>query len=192
MRNGLISKQLSSQPHALGVLTQKKTAMRLTVFLVFLFFGASHAGAQKFMQIERINRAKTEKIPRNTELTYQIMGDEYWYTNTVRDYLVEDDLIQFEDRFVNINNITAFRYEREWPTVVKTQLRNLGLGWSVLALIGTLTDNNPDTNYQWSDAAVTASAFGLSFAFEPLFKKKVVKFGGKKRLRLVDLRFKDY
>lgn len=170
----------------------KNKAMRLIFFFLLLLFGASQATAQKFLQIERLNRAKTEKIPRNTELTYRIMGDDYWYTNTTRDYLVEDNLIQFEDRFVNINDITAFRYEREWPSIAKTQLRNLGLGWSVLALIGTLTDNDPDTNYRWSDAAVTAAAFGLSFTFEPLFQEKVVRFGKKKRLRLLDMRVKDY
>lgn len=166
--------------------------MRVIVSLILLLFGASQATGQKFLQIERINRAKTEKIPRNTELTYRIMGDDYWYTNTIRDYLVEENLIQFEDRFVNINDIKAFRYEREWPTVAKTQLRNLGLGWSVLALIGTLTDNDPTTNYRWSDAIVTAGAFGLSFTLEPLFKEKVVTFGKKKRLRLVDMRIRDY
>jgi hypothetical protein len=166
--------------------------MRLFVLLLFLSALVVPASAQKFLQIEKRGRAKTEKIPLNTELTYRILNDDYWYTNTTRDYLVEENLIAFEDRFVNINDITAFQYQREWPTVAKNQIRNFGLGWSALALIGTLTDNDPSTNYQWSDAIITAGCFGLSFSFEPLFRKKTVHFGKSKRLRLVDLRFKDY
>lgn len=166
--------------------------MRLLLSVALFFVSVSLLPAQKFLQIERINKAKTEKIPLNTELTYRILGDDYWYTNTTRDYLVADNLIAFEDRFVNIQDITAFRYERQWPTIAKNQSRNFGLAWSVLALIGTLTDNNPDTNYRWSDAAITAGFLGISFTFEPLFQEKVVKFGKKRRLRLIDLRFKDY
>lgn len=166
--------------------------MRLLLSVALFLVSVSLLTAQKFLQVERINKAKTEKIPLNTELTYRILDDDYWYTNTTRDYLVAENLIAFEDRFVNIQDITAFRYTRQWPTIAKNQSRNFGLAWSVLALIGTLTDNNPDTNYRWSDAAVTAGFFALSFTFEPLFKEKVVKFGKKRRLRLVDLRFKDY
>lgn len=103
--------------------------MRLFVLLLFLSALVVPASAQKFLQIEKRGRAKTEKIPLNTELTYRILNDDYWYTNTTRDYLVEENLIAFEDRFVNINDITAFQYQREWPTVAKNQIRNFGLGW---------------------------------------------------------------
>lgn len=167
--------------------------MRLiTAFFFLAMLCPLYLPAQKFLQIERKGSAKTKKIPLNTELTYRILNDDYWYTNTTRDYLVEENLIAFEDRFVNINDITSFQYERSWPTIAKNQSRNFGLAWSALALIGTLTDNDPDTNYEWSDAIITAGCIGISFTFEPLFQHKVVKFGGTKRLRLVDLRFKDY
>ncbi|NRB61664.1 MAG: hypothetical protein HRU40_01295 [Saprospiraceae bacterium] len=167
--------------------------MRIIITLFTIFFLFPHAvSAQKFLQIERKGSARTKKIPLNTELTYRILGDDYWYTNTTRDYLTDVDLIAFEDRFVNINDIRSFKNERNWPTVAKTQTRNFGLAWSALALIGTLTDNDPETQYEWSDAIITAGCFGLSFTFEPLFKNKITKFGDKKRLRLVDLRFKDY
>ena len=145
--------------------------------------------AQKVLQIEKFGNPYTEKINIGSFLTYQVKNDDIWYQGYIRDLRIEQNVIEFDDRFVNIDNITAFQFERKWPRQIGTQLAFAGLAWSGWALVGTLTDGNPDTNYRWSDAVVTGAAAGVGLTLPLVWGKGTVKFGKRKRLRMVDIRF---
>jgi len=147
--------------------------------------------AQRVMQIETYGSPKTEKIYPGTEITYRLRNDDIWYTGYIEDFMVRENVIVFPDRFINVDSITALRFQRSWPDKVGSTLLTFGAGWSVFAAIGTATDGNPDTRYQWSDAIVTASSAGIGFALPRLFRNRKVKINSrKKRLRLLDLNFK--
>jgi len=162
--------------------------MRLFAILICccFFHGIS---AQKVLQIEKFGDPKTEKINIGSFLTYQIKNDDIWSQGYIRDLRISQNVIEFDDRFVNINDITAFQYQRKWPKQVGTQLALFGVAWSAYALIGTLTDNNPDTNYRWSDAILTGASAGIGLTLPLVFKKKTIRFGERRRLRMVDITF---
>ncbi|MEO1653405.1 MAG: hypothetical protein AAFU64_07670, partial [Bacteroidota bacterium] len=86
-----------------------------------------------------------------------------------------------------INNISALKYERGWPSFAQTTIGSFGLAWSGFALVGTLTDGDPDSNYRWSDAMVTGTSLLIALTLPKLFGTKKVKFGKRKRLRKIDL-----
>lgn len=162
--------------------------MRLILILCCgLFFQPIFA--QKVLQIETFGDPITEKISIGSFLTYQIKDDDIWYEGYIRDLRLDLDVIELDDRFVNINDIQAFRYKRNWPRKVGTQLALFGVAWSGFALIGTLTDGNPDTNYRWSDAAVTGAAAGIGVSLPLVFEKRTLKFGKRRRLRMLDITF---
>lgn len=152
-----------------------------------LLLGIPRAEAQKVLQMEKSGSYKTQKIYIGEEITYRLHGDDYWYHSAIRDLLVDEKLIVFHDRYVHMDSIAAFRWDRNGMRAIGKQLFWFGLGWSGYAAIGTVTDGNPDTNYRWSDAIVTGSSWLLSLISPKLFRYKKRKFGKRRRLRMLDL-----
>ena len=145
---------------------------------------------QKFLQIEKSGSLRTQKIPVGEVLTYRLDGDDTWYTGEIVRLLPEDSIVLFHNRFVEVGQINAFRYARRAPASLSQSLFWFGMGWSALAIVGTATDDVgklgvPD--YRWSDAVVTGTSVGASWLLPRLFKYRYVRFGHKKRLRILDL-----
>ncbi len=160
----------------------------LRFFLLLLGFiplGSVHA--QKVLQIERLGSARTQKLSIGTVLTYQLHGDPIWYSGEIINLLPEDSIVLFHNRYIKVDKIRAFRWELGWPRSVSRQLLWFGAGWSGFALIGTATDGNPDTHYEWSDAAVTGTSVATSWLLPKLFKYRKMRFGKNRRLRALDL-----
>lgn len=166
--------------------------MRLTfTFLLLIGFISTPVWGQKVLQIERYGKARTEKIFIGEELNYKLKGEKEWRQGYIEDFLVDEKLIVFGDRYVKIDEIAAFRNYRPWTKAAKLTFFWFGTGWSLFAAVGTWTDGDPSTHYRWSDAFVTGTSWFLAFVIPTVFKYRVIKFGTRKRLRLLDLRFKE-
>jgi hypothetical protein len=152
-----------------------------------LLLGIPGAKAQKLLQMERAGSYKTQKIYIGEEITYRLHGDDYWYHSAIRDLLVDEKIIVFHDRYVHMDSIAAFRWDRNGMRAIGKQLFWFGLGWSGYAAIGTVTDGNPESNYRWSDAIVTGGSWLLSLIAPKMFRYKKRKFGKRRRLRMLDL-----
>lgn len=155
--------------------------------LVVLTLLLPAARAQKVLQMEKVNSPKTEKMYIGDEFTYQLKNDDYWYHSAIKDLLVDEKIIVLHDRFIHMDSIAAFRWERTRINALGRQFFWFGLGWSGFALVGTLTDGNPDSNYRWSDAGVTALSGLLGLIVPKVFRYKTRKFGKRRRLRMLDL-----
>lgn len=164
--------------------------MRIVLLLFIGLFISSVAWSQKVLQIERYGKARTTKLFIGDPVYYRVKGDEVWHSGYIDDLLIERNVIALEDRYVNLGDIEAFRYYQPWAKAAGISLYTFGAAWSGFALIGTLTDNDPSTNYRTSDAVVSAVSVGLGFAVERLFYRKKIRFGERKRLRMLDLSFK--
>lgn len=145
--------------------------------------------AQKVLQIERYGSPKTQKIYIGDPLYFQLKSDDYFRLAYIEDMRPQDSLLVLADRYVNIYDIAALRYERSWPRAAGYSFFLFGAGWSGIAAIGYATDRNPDTSYRWADAIVTLSSWSLAFALPKLFANKTIKLGDRRRLRLLDLDF---
>ncbi len=160
-----------------------------SAFFILLFF-VSSLSAQKVLQIERSGKAKTDKFYVGQQLTFQLKSKDYedeWLNAVIEDLLVEDSVLLLGPRYVHIRSLKAFKFERRWPQVANKTLLTFGAGWSGLAFVGTLTDNNPDTSYRWSDAVVSGTSILIGTALPALFRTKKIKFNKRKRLRMLDL-----
>ncbi len=160
-----------------------------STFFIALFLFSS-LSAQKVLQVERSGKAKTEKFYIGQPLTFQLkkqVDKDEWFTAVIEDLLVEDSVIVLGPRYLHIRNLKAFKFERNWPQVANKTMLTFGVSWSGFALVGTLTDNNPDTNYRWSDAVVSGTAILVGTALPALFKTRKIKFGKRKRLRMLNL-----
>lgn len=164
-------------------------------FLPFLilpfFFISGHLFAQNVLQIEKYGSAKTKKIFIGEELEYRLKGTDEWRLGVIERLIPEQEIIVFGDRYINMKEIEALRYRRGWAKASRQIFFFFGAGWSGFALIGTATDGNPSTNYQWSDALVTGVSWLTAWLIPKIFKYKTVKLGKRRWLRMLDLSFKN-
>ena len=91
------------------------------------------------------------------------------------------------NRYIQLSNIQKLRYARSWTRAFGTSLFWFGVSWSGFALVGTATDGNPDTQYEWRDVIVTSTSWLLAWAVPKIFKYRTFTFGKRKRLRMLDL-----
>ena len=158
------------------------------VFVMALLTFALPGSAQQVMQIETYGKARTKKIYPGQTIQYRLKNQKNdWLTGAVESYRMEERLVVLTDRYVHVDSIAALRYDRRWSKAVGTQMFWFGAAWSAFAAIGALTDGDPSSNYEWSDAAVTGGFWLGSFLTPRLFRYRYYKMDGRHRLRLVDL-----
>lgn len=159
------------------------------LFLLGISLSASPAHAQKVLQIEKYGQAKTEKIYIGTGIEYRLKDSKEWRYAVIEGLNTDQNLIVLADRYLDPEKIDAFRYYRPNIKRLGIQVMTFGVAWSGYALIGTAFDRDPSTHYRLSDGIVTAAALASGFSITQLFKYKKVRFGKRKRLRMVDITF---
>ncbi len=144
---------------------------------------------QKVLQIERYGSPVTQKLFIGDALTYRMEGDELWYDGYIEDILVEEKIVLLGQRYLPLDTIAALRWDRTGPRVIGASLLVFGAGWTGSALIGKLTDGDPDTEYNARDAAIGGTSMLLGLGIPRLFRYKKIRMGRRFRLRLLDLNF---
>ena len=164
----------------------------MRIFLLFpLLLMTANLLGQRVLLIEKNNSARTTKIYAGDYIQYRVVGEEDWFSAQI--YELRDDVqaVVFTDRYVPISDISMMRQGRPWARNIGYMLMTFGAAWSGFAALGTLTDGDPDTNYRWSDAAVTGISVGTGLLLPALFGSRRLRFGENQslRLRIVDISF---
>lgn len=160
------------------------------LLLTISFFCFHTLSAQKVLQLEKYGNPKTKKIHIGEVLTYRLAEDDHFTTAYLEDIRVEDGLLQMGEYYVKVDDIAELRYERGWAKAAGPSLFWFGIGWSGFSFLGNTFDGDDTTNYSFQDAGVTLTSLGFSYLIPRIFKYKRIKIGKRKRLRLLDLRFK--
>ncbi len=157
----------------------------MRLFGLILFLGISNlVFGQKFLQIEKYGSPKVKKFYIGDDLTYRIKGDKTWYTGTIQDLIIAEDIILFENRFVKMGDITMMRKRLGWSQKIGTQLYIFAGSWlffsGTAALVGWW-------EVRWDTAIIAGSALVTGFLIKKIFKYKKYKFGKRRRLRMLDI-----
>lgn len=163
--------------------------MHLFLSLVLSLCCLATLSAQKVLQIERYGSPRTTKLYIGDELTFKVYGDDMWRTRYLEDLIIDRNVVVLDDRYINMKDIEALKYQRGWTKPIQVSLYTFGTAWSVFALIGTLTDGNPDTRYRASDAIVSGVSLSMGWSIQQLFGTNIIRFGKRRRLRMLDLTF---
>lgn len=147
--------------------------------------------AQRILLIEKANSPQTTKLYVGDYIQYRVAGDKDWYGDRLYDLREDVQALVFPDRYVPIADIRTIRQGRAWAKNIGLLLVTFGLSWSGFAAVGTATDGDPDTNYRWSDAAVTGVSVGTGLLLPVVFGTRKLRFGENERLRLriIDISF---
>ncbi len=162
-----------------------------SIILLFLIIGSLTAGfGQKILQIEKYGKTKVQRFYIGDELTYQLKGDKKtWYNGTITDLLVDDNIILFDNRMVNLKDIAVIRTFKTagLSKSLSRQLYAFALSFGGFSVLATLVG-------WWELTAFTAIAVGSALVagwlVRQIFKWKNHKMGKRKWLRMLDLTFK--
>ena len=159
--------------------------MRLILILLFCYSLPSVLPAQKFIQLEKANRAQTSKFYVGQEFTYRLKGETEWFTSTITDVQMDSQLVAFDWKRMPVANIEAIRLQHAGI------LRGLGpsfmifgASWGGFSLIGAAFD---DYKLTAGTAIVTGTGLASGFLLHQIFKNKKVKMGERRRLRAMEV-----
>lgn len=159
--------------------------LRLLFFLFFSLFFLQENAAQKFIQLEKSNRARTDKFFVGQEFTYRLKGKTEWYTSSITDVQMDSQRVAFDWKFVPIGDIEAVRLH--YPGFVRSigpALMIFGASWAGFSLIGAAFDN-----YKLTAGTAIVSGTGLAsgFILHQIFRNKRIKINARRRLRAVEV-----
>ncbi len=140
--------------------------------------------AQKVLLIEKYGKAKTKKIYVGDEISYRLKGENGFRLGYIEDLRTDTNLIVLGRGYLSLEQIDAFQYDLRAPRIIGTTFMVFGLSWSFFAGVADLA--NLGYTYSASDAIVSGTSLALGFTISR-FKKKTIRFGKRRRLRIVDL-----
>ncbi len=158
---------------------------RLFLLFPLLLILGTPLAAQKMLILEKYGSAKVKKFYVGDELQYKLYDFPGFRTAVLEDIRVEDNLLVFPKQYVSPDEIEAFRYDINWGKPVGRSLMYFGLGWSFFAGVADLT--NLGYEYTWGDAVVSGTALLSGFLISKLVKHKTIRFGKRRRLRVIDV-----
>jgi hypothetical protein len=138
--------------------------------------------------MEKYGTLKTKRYYMGDKMTYRLINDKTWYQAKLEDIRVEDNIVIFNNRYVELKEIMAIKtyHNRAWSQKIGGSLMVFGTSWSLFAAGGMLVDNDRFA-YRWSDAAVTSTSILSGLLIRQLFKSNTYKMGKRKWLRLLNI-----
>lgn len=143
------------------------------------------SSAQKFLQLEKANRAKTIKLYVGEDLTYRLKGSTEWITSTITNVQMDSQLVALDWKPVPVGQITAVRLQyAPFLRTLGPMFMIFGASWAGFSLVGAAFDN-----YKLNAGTAIVSGAGLAsgFILHQIFKHKPVRLGERRRLRAVEV-----
>ncbi len=165
---------------------EKTISMHLsTLFSIACFLTATALPAQKFLQLEKTNRAKVEKFYAGQALTFRLKGDPEWLTENIVDVQMDSQRVAFELTRARVTDFDAVRLE--YPGILQNTgpaLMIFGAAWGGYSLIGAAFD---DYQLTAGTAIVTGTGLLSGYILYRIFKNRDINLNDRKRLRAVEV-----
>lgn len=171
-------------------------AMRNTLLILLFSVIAFNVFGQKYLQLEKLNRADTRKYFPGDEITFQLNNGQ-WYTRVIDDISYERQFILFPKGHVAVDSIVAFRSFKpaRWSKSLGNQFYNFAAVWMVYSLIDQAVSG--DSFDPGVVLVVPATGAATGFLIKKLFKHRTYRIKRNKagevtrwRLRAMDLTVK--
>lgn len=164
----------------------KFTRLSSYYILALLFVGlAQFASAQKFLQLELPGDPIAIKYYEGFAITYQLADyPDDWITSRIKTIDVDNNMLVFDDGFVNIKDITHVQRSRGWVKALGISLNTFGVSWLTF---GGLSAAFSDYEFGWDTAVIGGVSLGLGYVLKKWLYKKKYKIGKNARLRMLDI-----
>lgn len=145
------------------------------------------ARAQPAVQFERSGTYKTVKFFEGDVMTFKLKSDKrQWYRETIEQIYVDEGLVQFENRAIFIDSISAIRVGNASGFVrgASAGLVTFSYAWGFWTLV-SLAYGDP---LAWSTVIIGAGSYLVGKLLKLTFFR-IHKLSNRKRLKLIDLTF---
>ena len=159
----------------------------MRLYLSFLLLGlfSGLLPAQKFIQLEKTNRAKTLKFYAGQDFTYRLKGETEWFTSTITDVDMEAQTVSFDFKPVPIGSIEAVRLQHAGILRgIGPALMVFGASWAGFSLIGAAFD---DYKLTAGTAIVSGGSAGAGYLLHRIFFIFIIKLNERRRLLAVEV-----
>lgn len=163
----------------------KTTIMRLLLLFASCWLLPLTATAQKFLQLEKANKAQTIKFYKGEDITYRLKGNTEWYTSTITDVQMDSQRIALDLKYLPVSDIAAIQLH--YPGILRSlgpMFMIFGASWAGFSLVGAAFDEYKLTA---STAIVSGTGLASGFILHQVFKHKRVKTSERRRLRVVEV-----
>ena len=162
----------------------------LCLFLSFPIF----LDGQVFFQLERANTTKVKRYSIGDVITFRTDEyNEHWLTGKIVNILPDDNALVFYDKIMYLDEMTHFRYQRDWARITGNTLMRFGVAWLSFAGIieGLRRLDAIETQYEFgTDTAIIGlSALTTGFLTKKLWQTAMVKLNNRNRVRILDIQF---
>lgn len=158
------------------------------LFFVFFVLTLAALHGQKTLILEKRGTTKTKRFYEGDDITYRLKGEKTWETATIVRMIPGQNILVLDKIYVKIDEIDALlKYKsRRRTTGLGSQLYVFGTAWVAYTAIDDLVVSERTTDWE-AAAYVGGTSFLVGTLLQLLPKKKTIKLGKKRRLRLLDL-----
>lgn len=158
---------------------------QVVLLLLALLPFSPGVSAQKFVQLEKANKARTIKFYQGQDITYRLKGNTEWYTSTITDVQMDSQRVALDLKYLPVSDIAAIRLQ--YPGILRSlgpMFMIFGASWVGFSLVGAAFDH-----YKLNAGTAIVSGTGLAsgFILHQIFKNKRVALGERRRLRAVEV-----
>lgn len=159
----------------------------ILLFALFVLTAAS-LEAQKTLILEKRGTTKTKRFYEGDEITYRLKGEDVWETATIIQMIPSQNILVLDKLYIKVDEISALlkRKNRRVTNGLSSQLYVFGTAWITYTAIDDLVVSERRTDWE-AAAYVGGTSFLVGTLLRLLPKKKIIKLGKKRRLRLLDL-----
>lgn len=164
-------------------------ALALTCILWLILCVA--ASAQKYLQLERAGSLKTIRFTEGDMLTFRLRDDDKgWYERMILSIDTKTNRIIFPDVVVHIDSIDAIRLNKK-AVVSQILGTTLQVGGVNIILFTAYYSIFQDVDLEWASLASGAANIVVGTILKKLFRHKTFRISDRKRVRLLDLYFRE-
>jgi p-aminobenzoyl-glutamate transporter AbgT len=160
--------------------------IRQNILLIICFFCFNYVNGQQFLQIETINDPQTQKYNLGETIKIKKKDSNEWQSIRMLKFLYNDNVIVYDEGFLNINDIEAIRETRPVVNILSKMMMTFGAVWLVYGGLSGQLDRDPVSGY--ADLAIGTSSLVAGWGIGKAFYKRDYKIGSRYKLRLLDLR----
>ncbi len=167
----------------------------LNTYLIILLcaFVSRLGSAQKFIQLELPGDPIAFKYFEGSSIAYKLADyPEDFFNKTIQTIDIDNELLVFDDGFIEVSEITHIRRFRPWAKALGYSLNTFGVVWLGYGALGAAFAEddgfgNEGTRFGWDTAVIGGTALLTGWILRKWLYKKDYKIGKHARLRMLDI-----
>lgn len=171
----------------------KLTILKISFVFSLIILAIQFSTAQKFIQLELPGDPIAFKYFEGSSIAYKLADyPDDFFNKVIRTIDIENELLVFDDGFIEVSEITHIRRFRPWAKALGYSLNTFGvvwLGFGALGAVFTEDDGmgNEGTRFGWDTAIIGGTAILTGWILRKWLYKKDYKLGKHARLRMLDI-----